>query len=78
MKLGVVLKILFHIVGLSCLAGAVFLGLLVFFDINIAGGFYGIEVNHLMSSIEFFCMLYAAAYLTFLATHTIANYVKRW
>jgi hypothetical protein len=77
MKLGIVLKILFHIVGLSCLGGAVFLGLLVFYYTIVTGVFYGIEVNHVTSSIEFFCMLYAATYLTFLAGHTIINYTKR-
>jgi len=77
MKFGIVPKILFHIVGLSCLAGAVFLGLLVFYDVTITGVFYGIEVNHVTSSIEFFCMLYAATYLTFLIGQTIINYPKR-
>jgi hypothetical protein len=77
MKLGIVLKILFHVVGLSCLGGAVFLGLLVFYETMITGVFYGIEINYVTSSIEFFCMLYAATYLTFLGTHTIINYRKR-
>ena len=76
MKLGIFLKILFHIVGLSCLAGSVFLGLLVFYDVNITGVFYGIETNHILSSIEFFFMIYAALYLTFLASRPIVNYVK--
>lgn len=71
MKFGIVPKILFHIVGLSCLAGAVLLGLLVFYDVNIAGVFYGIEVNHVTSSIEFSCMLYAATYLMFLTRNAI-------
>ena len=76
MKLGRVLKILFHATGLSCLAGAVFLGLLVFYETVSTGVFYGMEVNHVTSSIEFFCMLYAATYLTFMTRHTIINYVK--
>lgn len=76
MKLGIVLRILFHVVGLSCLAGAVFVGLLVFYDTSFIGVFYGMEENHLISFIEFFCMLYAVTYLTFLATHTIINYIK--
>jgi hypothetical protein len=71
MKFGIVPKILFHAVGLSCLAGAVFLGLLVFYDVNITGVFYGIEVNHVTSSIEFSCMLYAATYLMFLTRNAI-------
>ena len=77
MKIGVVLRILFHGIGLSCLAAAVFLGLLVFYNVDITGVFYGIEVNHVTSSIEFFCMFYAATYLMFLTRHTILSYMKR-
>jgi len=77
MKLKVALKILFHISGLSCLGGAVFLGLLVFYDVTILGSFYGVEFNPLVSSLEFFIMLYAAGYLTFLAGNTIFSYNKR-
>jgi hypothetical protein len=77
MKLKVALKIFFHISGLSCLGGAVFLGLLVFYDVSILGSFYGVEFNPLVSFLEFFIMLYAAGYLTFLAGSTIFNYNKR-
>jgi hypothetical protein len=77
MKLRVALKILFHISGLSCLAGAVFLGLLVFYDVSISGSFHGVEFNPLVSSFEFFTMLYAAGYLTFLAGSTFLYYNKR-
>jgi ABC-type multidrug transport system permease subunit len=77
MKLKIALKIFFHISGLSCLGGAVFLGLLVFYDVSILGSFYGVEFNPLVSFLEFFIMLYAAGYLTFLAGSTIFNYNKR-
>jgi hypothetical protein len=76
MKLRVALKIFFHISGLSCLGGAVFLGLLVFYDVIILGSFYGVEFNPIVSTFEFFVMLYAAGYLTFLAGNTIFNYNK--
>jgi hypothetical protein len=71
------LKIVFNCIGLSCLAGAVFLGLLVFYSVGSTGVFYGIEVNHLTSSIEFFCMLFAAIYLMHLTGNAIISYVKR-
>jgi hypothetical protein len=77
MKIWIILRILFHGIGLSCLASAVFLGLLVFYNVGITGVFYGIEVNRVISSIEFFCMFYAAAYLMFLTRHTILSYMKR-
>jgi hypothetical protein len=77
MKLKIALKIFFHISGLSCLGGAVFLGLLVFYDVSILGSFYGVEFNPLVSSLEFFIMLYAAGYLTFFECNTILNYNNR-
>jgi hydrogenase/urease accessory protein HupE len=77
MKIGVALKILFHCIGLSCLAGAVFLGLLVFYSVDITGAFYGIEVNRVTSSVEFFCMFFAATYLMHLTGHAIISCVKR-
>jgi ABC-type multidrug transport system permease subunit len=77
MKPGVTLKIFFHVSGLSCLGGAVFLGLLVFFDVMISGSFHGVELNPIISLSEFFVMLYAAVYLTFLAESTIVGYIKK-
>jgi len=35
----------FHTLGLSCFAGALFLELLVFYDIAMHGFFYGFEHN---------------------------------
>ena len=76
MKIGVALRILFHCIGLSCLAGAVFLGLLVFYSVDSTGAFYGIEVNHVTSSIEFVFMFFAATYLMYLTGRAIINCVK--
>ena len=77
MKIRIALKILYNCIGLSCLAGAVFLGLLVFYNVDSTGVFYGIEVNHVTSSIEFFCMLFAGMYLMHLTGNAIIGYVKR-
>ncbi|MGD0996523.1 MAG: hypothetical protein ABR909_13505 [Candidatus Bathyarchaeia archaeon] len=56
------LRLTFHSIGISCLAGAVFLQVLVFMDIASQGFFMGVEKNPLILyselAITFFCVIY--------------------
>jgi hypothetical protein len=56
------LRLTFHCLGISCLAGAVFLQVLVFLEISSQGFFIGVEKNLLILNVElivtFFCVIY--------------------
>jgi len=52
LRLGRRLLQVFHGLGLSCLAGAVFLQVLVFFDIGQQGYFFAVEQNQLILWME--------------------------
>jgi len=56
------LRLAFHSIGISCLAGAVFLEFLVFMGISSQGVFMGVEKNPFILNAEigvtFFCLIY--------------------
>lgn len=56
----------FHVLGLSCLGGAIFLQILVFADIASQGYFYAIEQNAIVLSFEIFLTGFAAVYFAYL------------
>lgn len=58
---------LFHGFGLSCLAGAVFLQILVFVDIVQKGYFMAVENNRLILFLEVFFSVFACIYLIHLS-----------
>lgn len=57
---------LFHGFGLSCLAGAVFLQVLVFVDIVQKGYFMAVENNKLIMSLEVCLAAFACVYFVYL------------
>ena len=61
----------FHTLGFSCLGGAIFLELLVFYDIVTHGFFYGYEHNALILAFEitlsgFVVVYFSVMYVTFI------------
>jgi hypothetical protein len=56
------LQQVFHGLGLSCLAGAVLLQVLVFFDIGNQGYFFAVEHNGLILSVEVLLSGFTVAY----------------
>lgn len=56
------MKLILHLLGLSCIGGAIFLQYLVFADIMVNGYFYGVERNLVVLMAEFMLLCYAAAY----------------
>jgi hypothetical protein len=57
------IKLIFHGVGISCLAGAVLLELLVFVGISTQGVFMGVEQNPIVLNAEIACTVFCALYL---------------
>ena len=72
-----VLCIVFHSIGMSCLAGGVFLELLVFFGIQAHGIFIGIENNPLVLKSEIGLALFSCIYLFFVSTQKIRALSKK-
>jgi len=64
---------LFHGFGLSCLAGAVFLQVLVFIDIVQKGYFLAVEDNQLILSSEVFLAFFACVYFIHLCQKLIRS-----
>jgi len=64
---------LFHGFGLSCLAGAVFLQVLVFVDIVTKGYFMAVENNQLIVFLEVFLALFACVYFVHLCRKLIRS-----
>jgi hypothetical protein len=56
----------FHGLGLSCLAGAVFLQVLVFFDIGRTGYFFAVEKNPMVLWAEVGLSLFTATYFGYM------------
>jgi len=54
--------VLFHLLGISVLGGALFLESLVFFDIAAYGRFLAVEHNPLVLGVEVFFTLFACVY----------------
>jgi hypothetical protein len=70
------LKLAFHGVGLSCLAGAVFLELLVFLGISTQGAFVGIEQSPLILNVELACSVFCVFYLGYLAVGKVRSLLR--
>ena len=60
------MRFAFHIFGLSCLGGAIFLQILVFTDIASRGYFYAIEQNTIILGFEIFLTGFAVVYFIYL------------
>lgn len=75
---GKYLKVGFHIIGLSCLAGAVFSSLFMFSKIIIDGTLIAVEHNQIILFSEFFFMMYASTYLIISGTNQIKSIVNSW
>jgi hypothetical protein len=58
-------QVLFHILGLSCLGGAIFLQLLVFTDILQHGYFMAVENNPVILSFEILLTVFSALYFAY-------------
>jgi hypothetical protein len=67
---------LFHGFGLSCLAGAVFLQVLVFVDIIQKGYFMAVENNKLIMSLEVFLAAFACIYFIHLCQKLIRSLLR--
>jgi hypothetical protein len=57
---------LFHVGGLSCLGGAIFLQLLVFTDILTNGYFMAVEKNPAILSFEILLTAFSAVYFAYI------------
>ena len=60
------LRILFHSLGLGCVSSAIFLQMLVFYDISQTGIFKATEQNQLILSFEFFLAIFALVYFVYM------------
>jgi hypothetical protein len=67
------LRVAFHSVGISCLAGSVFLQCLVFFKICSQGVFMGIEKDRLILNSEVGVTIFCAIYLLYVAFSVIRS-----
>jgi hypothetical protein len=59
-------QVLFHVAGLSCLGGAIFLQLLVFTDILTNGYFMAVEKNPAILSFEVLLTAFSAIYFAYI------------
>jgi hypothetical protein len=59
-------RTLFHVAGLSCLGGAIFLQLLVFADILANGYFMAVEKNPAILSFEIILTVFSAIYFAYI------------
>ena len=67
------LRLTFHCLGISCLAGAVALQLLVFLDIAFQGFFMGVEQNLLILNAEIAITFFGVFYLLYLSISKIRS-----
>ncbi|MEM2971749.1 MAG: hypothetical protein QW270_04930 [Candidatus Bathyarchaeia archaeon] len=65
-KLNHKIQVLFHILGLSCLGGAIFLQTLVFTDILQHGYFMAIENNPAILAFEMLLTMFAIIYFIYM------------
>ena len=65
------LRLAFHIIGIGCLAGSVFLQFLVFLKIDFQGAFLGIERNALILNSEIGITVFCAFYLLYVSFSSI-------
>ncbi|MGA2386780.1 MAG: hypothetical protein ABSG33_09630 [Candidatus Bathyarchaeia archaeon] len=67
------LRLVFHSIGLSSLAGAVFLQFLVFLSISKYGAFMGIEKNPVILNSEIGLTVFSAVYLLYLSFSSLRS-----
>jgi len=70
------LQQVFHGFGLSCLAGAVILQVLVFFDIGVQGYFFAVERNQVILGAEILLSGFTVAYFVYLYHRFIRSLKK--
>jgi len=63
------MRTLFHILGLSCLGGAIFLQILVFADILQHGYFVAIEKNPAILTLELILTAFTLIYFIYIYQH---------
>ena len=66
-------KLLFHILGLSCLGASIFLQALVFIDILQFGYFVAGENNSVILSVEILLLFYAVGYFLYIYQHFLRS-----
>lgn len=69
-------QLLFHMLGLSCLGGAIFLQLLVFIDILQRGYFMAVENNPAILSFETLLAAFSAIYFVYMYQRFIRSIKK--
>ena len=72
-----IIYLIFHSLGLSCLAGAVFLQALVFTDILQHGYFAAVESNLAVLSLEIFLTVFALVYYLYVWTRIVKSIEKQ-
>jgi len=60
------LRFLFHSLGLGCMSSAIFLQMLVFWDISQTGIFKATEQNQMILSFEVFLAIFALIYFVYM------------
>jgi len=70
------LRLTFHCMGISCLAGAVFLQVLVFMDIASQGFFMGVEKNPLILNTELAVTIFCVVYLLYVSISRISSFLN--
>jgi len=70
------LRLTIHCIGISCLAGAVFLQTLVFMDIASQGFFMGVEKNPLILNTEIGLTVFCVVYLLFVAISKLSTFLN--
>lgn len=60
------MQVLFHVLGLSCVGGAIFLQLLVFTDILANGYFMAVERNPAILAFEVLLAVFSLVYFVFI------------
>ena len=61
-----IMRTLFHILGLSCIGGAIFLQVLVFIDIATRGYFIAVEHNALVLGSEIILTVFSLIYFLYI------------
>lgn len=67
------LQVFFHVAGLSCLGGAIFLQLLVFTDILTNGYFMAVEKNLAVLTFEILLTVFSAIYFAYIYQRFVSS-----
>ncbi len=67
------LRLIFHCLGISCLAGAVFLQVQVFMNVASQGFFMGVEKNPFILKAEIGLSIFCVVYLLYLSISKISS-----